>query len=382
VKRDQILKEIDFAFQVTPCVALLGPRQCGKTTEARAYARQQADMASQNYFDLENTRDIQRLQDPLLTLSQLSGLIVIDEVQVHPDLFQTLRVLIDNKSHKQRYLILGSASRQLIKQSSESLAGRISYIEMSPFSYAETRQQNQTWVRGGFPLAYLAKNDEISLAWRKGYIKTYLEQDIPNLGIQIPAENLRRFWMMLVQSQGSIFNASDIGRSLGLTYKTIQNYADILTGTFMIRQLKPWYENINKRQVKSPKIYMRDTGIFHALLDIKNYSELLVHPKIGASWESFALEQLIKANESEAGDFYFWASHQGAELDLLIIKNDQRLGFEIKFSSSPKLTKSMHVVMESLSLDKLVVIYPGTIDYPLTAAISVIGFENYFKVKM
>jgi uncharacterized protein len=375
--REHILKEIDFAFQVTPCVAILGPRQCGKTTTAREYAKYQKDMAPQNYFDLENTRDIERLKDALLTLSQLKGLIVIDEVQAHPDLFQTLRVLIDDQSSNKRYLVLGSASRQLIKQSSESLAGRISYIEMSPFSYLETHNQHQTWLRGGFPLAYLAENDEISLAWRKAYIKTYLEQDIPNLGIQIPAENLRRFWMMLAQSQGNIFNASDIGRSLGLTHKTIQHYADILTGTFMIRQLKPWYENINKRQVKSPKIYIRDTGIFHALLDIKNNDMLLMHHKLGASWESFAVEQLIQAHAAKAEDCYFWASHQGAELDLLITSNNQRLGFEIKFNSSPKLSKSMQIVLDTLSLDKLHVIYPGNIDYPLTNNITVIGFENY-----
>lgn len=370
---------IHFAFEVAPCVAILGPRQCGKTTEAREYAKEQPDMAPQNYFDLENANDVERLQDALLTLSQLSGLIVIDEIQAHPELFRTLRVLIDNKTLKQRYLILGSASCELIKQTSETLAGRIAYIEMTPFSYMETHEFNKTWVRGGFPLAYLAKNEDISLAWRKAYIKTYLEQDIPKLGIQIPAENLRRFWMMLAQSQGSIFNASDIGRSLGLTHKTIQHYADILTGTFMIRQLKPWHENINKRQVKSPKIYIRDTGIFHALLNIENHAELLVYPKLGASFESFVLEQLIIAHEAEPEDCYFWASHQGAELDLLLTKNNQRLGFEIKFSSAPTLTKSMQIVMEDLALDKLTVIYPGNIDYPLTKQISAIGFENYIK---
>jgi len=379
MERFKVTDEIHFAFEVTPCVAILGPRQCGKTTEAREYARLQHDMAPQNYFDLENARDIERLRDPLLTLSQLNGLIVIDEIQLHPNLFQTLRVLIDDKSRKQRYLILGSASRELIRQTSESLAGRISYIEMGPFSYMETGEQNQTWIRGGFPLSYLAKNEEISFAWRRAYIKTYLEQDIPNLGIQIAPENLRRFWMMLAQSQGSVFNASDIGRSLGLTHKTIQHYADILTGTFMVRQLKPWYENISKRQVKSPKIYIRDTGIFHTLLDIKNHAELLVNQKIGASWESFVLEQMIRFHSALSEDCYFWASHQGAELDLLIIKGGKRLGFEVKFNSSPRLTKSMQVVMENLSLNQLHVIYPGNVDYPLTKDISVFGFENYFK---
>lgn len=376
--RKSIREKIDFSFDVTPCVAILGPRQCGKTTEARDYAKN-SNMAPQNYFDLENPLDIQRLQDPLLILSQLTGLIVIDEIQLYPEIFQILRVLIDNKSLTQRYLILGSASRKLLQQTSETLAGRISYIEMTPFSYTETNDLHQTWVRGGFPLSYLAKNENISVAWRKAYIKTYLEQDIPNLGIQIPAENLRRFWMMIAQSQGSIFNASDIGRSLGLTHKTIQHYADILTGTFMIRQLKPWFENINKRQVKSPKIYIRDTGIFHALLNINNYEELLLNPKLGASWESFALEQIINKNQAQPEDCYFWASHQGAELDLLLTHNNQRIGFEIKYASAPKLTKSMQISMQDLSLEKLIVIYPGKIDFSLKENIFVIGFENYFN---
>lgn len=378
MKRNEFTKKIDFAFDVTPCVAILGPRQCGKTTQAREYA-ERAKIPPQNYFDLENPIDVTRLQDAYLTLSQLTGLIVIDEVQMHPDLFKILRVLIDNKSLKQQYLILGSASGKLLRQTAESLAGRISYIEMTPFSYIETLDLEKIWLRGGFPLSYLAKNDEISMAWRKAYIKTYLEQDIPNLGIQIPAENLRRFWMMLAQSQGSVFNSSDIGRSLGLSYKTIQHYTDILNGTFMIRQLKPWYENINKRQVKSPKVYIRDTGLFHTLLNINNRSDLLINSKLGASWESFALEQIIIKNQAEPEDCYFWASHQGAELDLLLTKNNQRIGFEIKYTSSPKLTKSMPIVMDNLALEQLIVIYPGTIDFSLTERIKVVGIENYLK---
>jgi predicted AAA+ superfamily ATPase len=380
LQRDEITQQIDFAFKVTPCVALLGPRQCGKTTEARIYAKR-AKLQAPNYFDLENTIDIERLKDAPQILPQLQGLIIIDEIQAHPQLFSTLRVLIDDPALTQRYLVLGSASRQLIKQSSETLAGRITHVEMTPFSYLETNNQIKTWARGGFPLSYLAADDEISLAWRKAYIKTYLEQDMPNLGIHIAPENLRRFWMMIAQSQGSVFNASDIGRSLGLTHKTIQHYADLLTNTFMIRQLKPWFENINKRQVKSPKIYIRDTGIFHALLNIQNYDELLVHPKLGVSWESFALEQIINVEKVEPEDCYFWASHQGAELDLLITKNNKRIGYEIKYASAPRLTKSMQVAMQDLSLEKMFVIYPGKIDYPLSSNIMVVGFENYFHQK-
>src|SRR3990167_1464320 len=380
MKREDILKRIHFAFEVTPCVAILGPRQCGKTTEAREYAKQRSVMAPQNYFDLESTHDVERLQDALLTLSQLTGLIVIDEIQAHPELFRTLRVLIDNKSLKQRYLILGSASRELIKQTSETLAGRITYIEMAPFSYMETRDFNKTWVRGGFPLAYLAKNDEISLAWRKSYIKTYLEQDIPKLCIQIPAENLRRFWMMLAQSQGSVFNASDIGRSLGLTHKTIQHYADILTGTFMIRQLKPWHENINKRQVKSPKIYIRDSGIYHALINVNSYGDLQLHPQLGHSWEGFAIEAIIRAHSAEPEDCYFWATHQGAELDLLLTKNNKQIGFEIKYTSSPTLTKSLRIAIENLKLNECFVVYPGDVDFVLGDGVRAVGLRHYLQV--
>jgi len=377
MQRPDIINAVDYAFKVTPGVALLGPRQCGKTTAAHEYAKQLLAIPAQNYFDLENSNDLQRLVDPLLTLSQLQGLIIIDEIQKIPELFSTLRVLIDDTALDQRYLILGSASRDLIKQSSETLAGRISYLALTPFLLKETRDLKKTWLRGGFPRAYLAKNDELSLAWRKAYIKTYLEQDIPQLGINIPPENLRRFWMMLAQSQGAVFNASDIGRSLGLTHKTIQRYADILAGTFMIRQLKPWFENINKRQVKSPKLYIRDTGILHALLGIETEAALLTHIKLGASWGSFMLEQIIWRISADPEDCYFWASHQGAELDLLVVKNGKRMGFEIKYTSAPKLTKSMRTVAEDLKLDSFTVIYPGNIDYPLTENIQVVGCENY-----
>lgn len=377
--RHNILKKIDFNFQVTPIVAVLGPRQSGKTTCARQYLAKILDFPSQNYFDLEDSTDHTNLRDPLLALSGLHGLIVIDEIQQEQSLYPTLRVLVDREQNNQRYLILGSASPKLLKDSSETLAGRISYLELTPFCYGEilagakNANWEPLWLRGGFPRAFLATTDEISFAWRKNYIKTYLEQDIPRLGIRIPGENLRRFWMMLVHYQGALFNSSEIGRSLGLTNKTVQNYADILTETFLIRQLKPWYVNISKRQVKAPKIYIRDTGLLHTLLGISDMSQLLTHPKLGASWESFALEEIIRHYAADSDDCYFWATHQGAELDLLLLKDGKRLGFEFKYSSHPTMTKSLQIVGEDLELDELTVIYPGDKTYALTSEVQVKG---------
>lgn len=375
--RQFFLDKIEQSFQVTGVVAILGPRQCGKTTAAKQYIEKQSLFPKQNYFDLENYRDRERLSDPLLSLSSLSGLIVIDEIQRAPNLFESLRVLIDNKDLDQRYLILGSASRDLIAQSSETLAGRITYLELTPFMFDEIHQMEKLWIRGGYPLSVLGASDEISVAWRKGYIKTFLERDIPALGINIPAEQLRRFWMMLAHYHGNMFNASELGRSLGVSHKTMKEYADILTGTFMVRQLQPWYENIGKRQVKTPKIYIRDSGIFHTLIGVNTNSDLLVNPKLGASWEGFALEQIIFHLDAQQEDCYFWGTHQQAELDLLIIKNGKRLGFEIKYSGAPKLTKSMQIAQEDLALDVLTVVYPGDIEYPLTKDISVKPLKSF-----
>jgi hypothetical protein len=369
--RQDFLDKIEHAFKVTKVVAILGPRQCGKTTAAKQFIEKQPQFAKQNFFDLENYRDRERLRDPLLSLSSLSNLIVIDEIQRAPNLFESLRVLVDDQELDQRYLILGSASRDLIAQSSETLAGRITYLELTPFMFDEIHEMEKLWIRGGYPLSVLGATDEISVAWRKGYIKTFLERDIPELGINIPAEQLRRFWMMLAHYHGNMFNASELGRSLGLTHKTMKEYADILTGTFMIRQLQPWYENIGKRQVKTPKIYIRDSGIFHTLLGVNTHSELLNNPKLGSSWEGFAIEQILFHLDVQPEECYFWATHQQAELDLLIIKNGKRLGFEIKYSSAPKLTKSMQIAQNDLALDALTVVYPGEIEYPLTKEIHV-----------
>lgn len=379
IKRNDYLNELRRAQAVHPVIALLGPRQCGKTTLAKQYASQKLGKSSAglHHFDLEDPDDLAKLDAPKLALQDLTGLIVIDEIQRRPELFPLLRVLVDQ--HKKRhFLILGSASRDLIKQSSETLAGRIRYIEVMPFSYGEVGHLNKLWLRGGFPGSFLAKNDRDSADWRGAYITTFLERDIPNLGIQIPARTLRRFWMMLAHYHGGLFNASEIGASLGVAHTTARHYLDILTGTFMVRELTPWIENINKRQIKSPKIYFRDSGLFHALLGIHDQSALKNHPKLGASWEGFALEEIIRIHQATPEECYFWGIHNQGELDLLIIKNGKRLGFEFKYTDAPRLIPSMQLAHDTLRLDKLTVIYPGTTRYHLTKTIEVVGLEKYY----
>jgi len=375
MKRTSFIHKIDAAFAVHPITAILGPRQCGKTTLANMYSQSRAAA----HFDLEDSRDLAMLDNPLLALEELTGLIIIDEIQRRPELFPTLRVLVDKKGRQQKYLILGSASRDLIKQSSETLTGRIEYIELTPFSYTEVGDIRKLWLRGGFPRSYLANNDIESMQWRKAYISTFLERDIPNLGFNIPPQTLRRFWMMLVHYHGNIFNASEIGRSLGIANTSIRNYLDILSGTFMMRELHPWIINIKKRQVKSPKIYFRDTGILNALLGIENFEDLRIHPKLGSLWEGLALEEIIRFHGASENDCYFWATHSGAELDLLIVQGSKKLGFEFKYTDNPKLTKSMQIAMRDLDLTSLTVIFPNKTNFPLTEKIRAIGLEEYLK---
>lgn len=372
------LQQIENKFRTHPVVAILGPRQCGKTTLAKKYA-EKTSLHLLHHFDLEDPVDLARLENPKLTLEPLQGLIIIDEIQHAPDLFKLIRVLVDNKLIDQQFLILGSASRELIKQSAESLAGRISYLELTPFSYQETQDLSPLWLRGGFPKSYLATTLEESYEWREGYITTYLEHDLPALGIQIAPQSLRRFWEMLAHYHSNILNASELGRSFGSADTTIRRYLDILSGTFMIRQLQPWHANINKRQVKSPKIYFRDSGLFHTLLRIKTWDELQRNIKLGASWEGFALEEIIRIHHAKPHDCYFWKTHSGAELDLLLFIGTQKIGFEFKYADAPKTTKSMHSSLEDLNLDHLYVIYPGSVNYKLADNISVYGLKNYLQ---
>lgn len=379
IERPLYEKAILKGFRNHDAVALLGPRQCGKTTLAQKFRKTKKKGSKVHYFDMEDPFDLAKMENPMLTLEELSGLIIIDEIQRKPDLFPILRVLIDKHKGKQKYLILGSASSELIKQSSETLAGRIKYIELTPFTCSEVPNIKKLWLRGGFPKSYLARTNEDSVDWRQAYISTFLEKDIPQLGINIGSETLRRFWTMLAAYHGNIFNASEIGRSLGASHTTVQHYLDILAGTFMIRQLKPWHANINKRQVKSPKIYFRDSGILHTLLRIETESSLKNDPKLGAFWEGFALEQIISKHQPYSADCYFWSTHSGAELDLLIFKGEKRLGYEFKFTDQPTLTKSMLIAQKDLMLDSLTVVHPRTGNFPLDRSIRAIGLQELLE---
>ncbi len=356
-----------------PILALIGARQVGKTTIARTYAlgRYPEGIPSTNYFDLEDPLALARLANPRLALESLKGLIVIDEIQRMPELFPVLRVLADDQSHSRQFLILGSASLELIKGASESLAGRIRYIDVHPLNLKEVGVLDiqKLWVRGGLPLSFLADSDADSIVWRESYVRTFLERDIPQLGFNIAASAMRRFWMMLSHVHGQIFNYSELARSLDISDATVRRYLDILEGTFMVRRLQPWYANISKRQVKAPKIYFRDSGLLHHLMGISSFEQLQTNPKLGSSWEGFALEELLRRLSLRPEEVFFWAVHQQAELDLLTFQNGQAIGYEIKFTESPKLTKSMLAAKEILSLHKLYVVYPGAISFPLADGI-------------
>jgi predicted AAA+ superfamily ATPase len=374
--RAKYLKQIQTQFRVHTVCGLLGPRQVGKTTLARAFAQEYFPNNSR-FFDLENPIDLALLENPLLALSNIpQKLVVIDEIQLRPDLFPILRVLVDNPKIDNIYLILGSASRDLIRQSSETLAGRIGYIELFPFSLLEVHNSAQLWLRGGFPRSYLAETDDDSYLWRQNYITTFLERDIPSFGFNIPPARLRRFWLMLAHYHGQIFNASEIGKSLGVSNHTAQSYLDILTGTFMVLSLPPWFENLSKRQVKASKIYFRDSGILHALTGIRIAEEAQTNPKLGAYWEGFALEEIIRTLQAQQGEYYFWSTQSQAEIDLLIIRNGKRIGFEFKYTDKPKTTKSMHIALEDLKLDQIALMYPGDTIFPLHEKIVAYGLET------
>jgi predicted AAA+ superfamily ATPase len=376
LQRSALLMRIQQAFRVNRIVCLLGPRQCGKTTLARTLWKNEGkSLHDPGYFDLEKPSDIVALEMPDLVLSGLEGLIVIDEIQRKPDLFSYLRYLHD-ENRNQRILILGSATKDLIHQSSESLAGRISYIEVTPFSLDEVPNWQQLWAAGGFPKSYLSEPD-ISVAWRESYMRTYVEQDLANLGFAFHEGNLRKLWFMLAHYHGQTLNASELATSLGVSQPTVTRYLSYLSGSFMIRQLQPWFENIKKRQVKSPKIYYRDSGLLHYVLGIQSINDIFTHPKAGASWEGFAIEEIIKFYGEDAHNCYFWASHNDAELDLLIVREGKKNGFEFKLSDAPKLTPSMRIAMDDLKLDSLTVIYPGTRSYSLTEKIKVCPLTDF-----
>lgn len=371
IERPALLQHVRSALKRSRVVALIGPRQCGKTT----LARELVEAESPNYFDLEDPAGVARLDEPMTALRDLRGWVVIDEIQRRPELFPALRVLADRKPLPARFLILGSASPDLLRQSSESLAGRLETIAMSGFSLAEVGWTLRTchWLRGGLPPSFLARTEADSLAWRKHFIQTFLERDLPQLNLVASAAALLRFWTMVAHYHGQTWNAAEPARSLGVSEPTARRYLDILTGVFMIRQLQPWHANLKKRQVKAPKIYLRDTGLLHQLLGIRLEKDLLSHPKCGASWEGYVIEETLKAVKPD--EAYFWATHSGAEIDLVLVKAGRRLGVECKRTDAPRLTPSMRIALADLKLERIAVVYPGTKRYALAKGVGAVPLE-------
>jgi hypothetical protein len=371
LQRPALLRRIRTALDRSRVVALIGPRQCGKTTLARALV----EVDSPRYFDLEDPVSLARLDEPMTALGDLRELVVIDEVQRRPELFPILRVLADRQPLSARFLVLGSAAPELLRQSSESLAGRLEIIVMGGFSLAEVGVEARTphWLRGGLPLSFLAEAETNSWAWRKNFVQTFLERDLPQIGITIPALALLRFWTMLAHYHGQLWNAAEPARSLGVSESTVRRYLDLLSGMFMIRQLPPWHANLKKRQVKAPKIYFRDTGLLHQLLGIRSEQELLSHPKCGASWEGYVIEETLKALEPD--EAWFWATHNGAEIDLILRKDGRRLGVECKRVDAPRLTPSMRIALEDLKLERIAVVYPGTRRYRLAERVEAVPLD-------
>lgn len=352
----------------TPVTAILGARQCGKTTLAN-------QLQSDAFFDLENPRDARQFETPQLTLERLKGLIVIDEIQHAPEIFPLLRYLVDHRpDHK--YLILGSASRDLIRQSSESLAGRIAYHNLGGLRFSDlpSAQLERHWLRGGFPRSFTAQAEEESYTWRMNFIQTFLERDIPQLGIAIAARTLRRFWIMLSHYHGQILNHSELARSFGISDKTVRHYIDILEGTFMIRVMQPWFTNPSKRLVKSPKLYLRDSGIFHALQSIGDNEQLLTHNKLGASWEGYIVEEISKIIATDS--MYFYRTHNGSEVDLFWQSGGRNWGVEVKYGDSPGMSRSLANAAHDLELEHLWIVYPGRQEYPVTEKATVIPLER------
>ena len=369
LSRTDSLRRLEVAMARSPITALLGPRQCGKTTLARQFA---ATLETTHHFDLESEPDVRRLANPELVLGTLDGLVVLDEIQRMPRLFTALRVLVDRPETSARFLILGSAAPDLVRGVSESLAGRVELIELAGFDLAETgnREWRKLWLRGGLPRSYLAASNDDSMAWRDGFIRTFLERDIPQLGITIPAAAMRRFWTMLAHWHGQTWNASELGRAMSFSDKTVRRYLDLLTGAYMVRQLQPWFENVAKRQVKAPKVYFRDPGLLHALLGIPDDATLLAHPRVGASWEGFVIEQILRV--MRPAEAWFWGIHSGGELDLLILDRGRRIGFEVKFSEAPVVTKATRNVALMLALDQLFVVCPARNAYPVDDRVTVL----------
>ena len=368
INRDSLLKALNRALARSRVVVLTGPRQCGKTT----LARELLDEESINYFDLEDPASLARLDEPMTALRPLRGLVVVDEVQRRPDLYPVLRVLADRGDSSAHFLILGSASGDLLRQTSESLAGRMEQVTIGGFSLDELgpEAEETLWLRGGFPLSYLAANEADSVAWRKSFIQTLLERDFPQWGVRVPAVALQRFWAVVAHYHGQTWNAVEPARALGVGESTTRRHLDLLTDAFMIRQLQPFHANLRKRQVRSPKIYVRDTGLLHRLLGVDSLKALLTHPKIGASWEGFVIEQVLRSVPHD--EAFFWATHQGAEIDLVLRRGDELLGVECKRTDTPRLTRSIAIALEDLGLERVAVVYPGVKRFPLSEQVEAV----------
>jgi hypothetical protein len=374
--RVRLSAQVEKELARSPVTAILGPRQCGKTTLARGIARGRRAA----FFDLEDPRDEARLGEPLLALSGLRGLVVLDEIQRRPDLLPLLRVLADRRPLPARFLLLGSASAELARGASESLAGRIAFVDMGGFTLDDVGAGDwkRLWVRGTFPNAYLARSEAASLAWREGFVRTFLERDLPQLGVQVPAALLRRYWTMVAHDHGQTWNGAGIAASLGIAPPTARRYLDVLTGAFVVRQLQPWFENVGKRVVKSPKVYVRDSGLLHSLLGVEDATALQGHPKLGASWEGFALEQVLSWGIERHA--YFWATHAGAELDLVVVRGSRRFGLEFKYADAPRMTRSIHAALSDLELDRVFVVHPGERSYPLHERVECVGLADLARV--
>ena len=368
IARAALVARIQDGLRRSPVVALVGPRQCGKTTLARLLVPADAP----GYFDLEDPTSLARLDEPMITLGPLGGVVVIDEIHRRPELFPALRVLVDREAQPARFLVLGSASPALLRQSSESLAGRIEVITMAGFGIAElgAGAMERHWQRGGFPRSFLAASEADSREWRKQFMQTILERDLPQLGASLPTAALLRFWTMLAHYHAQIWHAAPPARSLGVSEPTVRRYLDLLSGLFMVRQLQPWHANLRKRQVKAPKVYVRDSGILHELLGVRSATDLLAHPKCGDSWEGYVIEEALRLLQPD--EAYFWATHNGAELDLLLIKDGRRLGIECKRVDAPRLTPSMRTALDDLEIEQIAVLYPGASRYSLHERVSAV----------
>lgn len=379
IERIKEIKMLDTLLRRHRVVGIIGARQVGKTTLAHLFLKNIGGNSS--YFDLENPEDISRFADPMLALKPLKGIVVIDEIQRLPELFPILRVLSDRPKPPARFLVLGSASPELLRQGSETLAGRIYYHELGGLSLEEAGVANykRLWLRGGFPRSYLAPSEAASEEWRRGFIRTFLERDLPQLGIAISSATMHRFWSMLAHYHGGIWNASEFGRSFGVADTTVRKYLDLLTSSLVVRQLQPWHENISKRQIKSPKVYIKDSGLLHTLLGIKTYRDMERHPRIGASWEGFVIEQVIRWMGFMLEECFFWGTHAGAEIDLFAVRGSERLGFEVKLTSSPSVTPSMRIAISDLKLNRLFIIHAGEKTFYLTKEIKAVAFSSLLK---